>query len=158
MEIYKIKEQTTIFHKVWQEIYLLLFFNLGLIIGNIKFYTKYYLIIEVCIFSLLLYKLLNKKNRHIYKLSFNDNKQILSVSFYQFIVYKFTYDIPYKLLKVHYKHKLYGRGKIPMTLEFRKNEKLVAEIRQKYNIGWSNEEIDNIYNRIKKSYSNEYLN
>jgi hypothetical protein len=149
-ELFEIKEMGTFFHKVWQEIYLLLFFNIGLIVGNVSFYSKYYLIIELCLFGLLLYRLFNKRNRHIYKIKFDDNNQILTIFFYQFITFKFNYNIPYKFIKVSYKHKIYGRGKIPITLEFKENKKFIAEIKQKYNIGWTNEEIERIYNRIKR--------
>jgi hypothetical protein len=147
---FEIKKNSTIFHKVWQEIYLLFFFNLGLVIGNTLFFTKYYLVIELCVFGLFLYQLFNKRNRQVYKLLLNEKEKNLTVFYYQFIALKFTQNITFDLLQVEYKHKLYGRGKIPKTLELKRNRVLIAEIKQKYNFGWTNEQIDDIYNRLDK--------
>ena len=38
MNIFEAKEKNNIFHKMWREIYLLLFFNIGLLFGNITFF------------------------------------------------------------------------------------------------------------------------
>ncbi len=149
-EIYEIKKEITVFHKVWKEINSLLSFNVGLIIVNITFYSQHYIVIELFVFSILLYNLYNKKNRRIYKIQFDDDTQIITLYFYQYIFFKFIYDIPYKATRVIYKHKVYCRGKIPLTLDIKQNNKFIGEIKQKYNMGWTNEEIDNIYNRIRR--------
>lgn len=146
--IYELKDGRNIFHKVWNEIYLLLFFNIGLLLGNVSYFTKNYLIIELCVFILLIYRLFNKRNRHVFKIELNDEGKVLKVYYYQFIVLKFEQEIPYKALQLNYKHKQYGRGKVPKTLEFRQRNTFVVEIKQKYNLGWTNEELDNIYKTL----------
>lgn len=56
-------------------------------------------------------------------------------------MFKFIYNIPYNLIKVSYNHKIYGRGNITIILELKNNKEFIAEIKQIYNIGWTNEEI-----------------
>ena len=148
--IFETKKEAKLSYKAWSELYHLLFFNIGLVIGNITFYSEYYLVIETSVFFLLLIKLFSKRSRQIYKLIFNDEGKILKIFYYQFFVLKYTKGIIYDELNYSYKQKLYRRAILPKTLEFRKGEKLVAEIKQKYNLGWSNMEIDNIYSKLKK--------
>lgn len=104
-----------------------------------------------------MYSLFNKRNRYVYKLLLNADSKILTIYFYQFVVLKFEQNIHYNSLQVNYRHKLYGRGKIPKTLELKRDNTLIAEIMQKYNIGWKNEELENIYEKLK-TIENEYNN
>jgi hypothetical protein len=142
------KDNRNIFLKVWNEIYVLFFFNIGLIIGNVRFFSSYLYIIEICLFFLLINRLLSKKNKHVYKVELDVKEETLKVYYYQFVVLKFMKEIPLKLLEVNYNYKVYMRGKVPKTLEIKRNKKLVVEIRQEYNIGWTNEEIDRIYESL----------
>ncbi len=150
MEIFEVKSETNIFHKVWNELYLLLFFNIGLALGSVSFFTSNYLIIELCVLALLIYSLFSKRNRHTYKIQLNYEEEFLSVYYYQFIVLRFEQRIYFKTLHVNYRYKRYGRGKIPKTLEIRNNNNLIVEIKQKYNFGWTNDELDEISDRLKK--------
>ena len=93
MIIFEIKEPKNLFNKVWNDLYLLLFFNIGLIIGNFSFFTEYYLLIELFTLSLFIYKLFNKRNRQVYKLVLNDNNKTLYIHFYHFIFFRTTYNI-----------------------------------------------------------------
>lgn len=150
MIIFEIKEPKNLFNRVWNDLYLLLFFNIGLIIGNFSFFTEYYLLIELFTLSLFIYKLFNKRTRQVHKLVLNDNNKILCIHFYHLLFFKTTYNISYELLSIQYKNKLYRRGVIPKTIELRENGKLIVEIKQKYNLGWTNEELDDIYTRLNK--------
>lgn len=155
MEIFEVKNEVNFFHKVWKELYLLLFFNIGLALGNISFFTSNYLIIELCVLILLIYSLFNKRNRYVYKIKLNYEEELLSVYYCQFIFLKFEQRIYFKTLHVYYRYKRYGRGKIPKTLEIKNNNNLIVEIKQKYNLGWTNDELDKIYDRLKKIIENE---
>lgn len=156
--VFEIKQERKLFYKAWREIYHLLFFNIGLVIGNVAFYSEYYLIIELCVVWLLLIKLFSKRSRQIYKLIFNDKEKALEISYYQLIVFRVTQKINYNQINYSYKQKLYRRAIMPQTLELRRGKELVAEIKQKYNLGWSNEEVDNIYSKLEKIKQNEYDN
>jgi hypothetical protein len=158
MIVFEIGKKPALLYKAWREIYHLLFFNIGLAIGNIAFYSKYYLIIDLCVFGLLLIKLFSNRGRQICKLLFNDEEKVLTVFYYQFIAFRFTKKITYNMFNYSYKHKLYRRAITPKTLEFRREKKLVAEIKQKYNLGWTNEEVDNIYCKLEKIKQNEHDN
>ena len=142
MDVFEVKEYKPSLHRLWREIYLLLFFNLGLIIGNVTFFTKYYLIIELLVFGILLYSLTNKRNRQINKLVFDYDQKLLMIHYIQFVFLKCTRIIPYPLIQYNYRYKIYLRGKAPKTLEFMRGRIFVAEIKQKYNLGWTDEEID----------------
>jgi|GEM_PF-2382947 len=150
MTIFEVKYKTNLFHKVWNELYLLLFFNLGLALGNVSFFTSNYLIIELCVFGLLIFSLFNKRNRYTYKLQFNDEDNFLSIYYCQFIILKFEQKIDFKDLQISYMHKRYGRGKIPKTLEIKNKNNFIVEIRQKYNLGWTNKELDEVYDKLEK--------
>ena len=147
--IFEIKHKMNIFHRVWNELYLLLFFNV-LALLNIPFFNSNYLIIEICVLALLLYRLFNKSDRQVYKLLINDDGEFLSVFYFYFIILKFEKKIYFKSLQVNYNYKRYARGKIPKTLEIKRDNILIAEIRQKYNLGWTSEELDEIYDKIEK--------
>lgn len=157
MNIFEVKEKNNMLCLLGNEIYLLLFFNIGLLFGNITFFSNNYLIIELCVFVLLIYSLFNKRNRYVYRLLLNPESKILTIYFYQFVVWKFEQNIQFNSLQVNYRHKLYGRGKIPKTLELKRDNILIAEIKQKYNVGWKNEELENLYEELKK-IENEYNN
>jgi hypothetical protein len=155
MTKFEIKEYPTFFHRTWRETYFLLFFNLGLIIGNVAFFSKHYLIIELCVFGLLIFKLINKRNRQIIKLIFDDKHEVLIISYLQFVFFRFTKTINYNLLQYNYRYKTYVRGKAPKTLELKEREGFVAEIKQKYNFGWTNQEVESIYETLDKIKQNE---
>ena len=146
--IFEPERKMNFFHRVWGELYLLLFFNV-LALVNIPFFTSNYLIIELCILALLLYRLLNKSDRLVYKLIINNEGEFLSVYYFAFIVFKVEQKINFKSLQVNYKYKQYARGRIPKTIEIKKDNVLKVEIRQKYNLGWTDEELDEIYNKLE---------
>ncbi|TKG87657.1 hypothetical protein EYV94_28110 [Puteibacter caeruleilacunae] len=150
MTIFEIEDNRSVFRKVWNEMYLLLCFSLGLALPDFTFFKRHYLIIGVVVFLLFLYKLFNPRNRHVFGIELDDKNNILCICCYQFVFFEYRQEISYELLQISYKHKLYGRGRIPKTLEFRKEDRLVAEIKEKYNLGWTNEEIESIYEALKK--------
>lgn len=150
MKHFEIKKVPSFLDRVWSELYLLFFFNLGLIIGAFEFFSKYYLIIEILVFAIFLLQVFSKRNRQAYKLTFEDYHKKLIIHYYQFVKKSYAYEIPYKRLNFEYRNKIYGRRKIPKTLELKDEEVFIIEIRQKYNLGWTNEEIDDIYNKLKE--------
>lgn len=151
--VFEIKELPSIFNRIWREIYMLLLFNIGIIIGGLNFYKKHYLIIELCFLLLLAYKLSNKKSRQIYKIAFSEHKLVLT--YYQFIFLSFVKIIPYGNLQFNYKNKLYIRGEVTKTLEFKENNDFIGEIKYSHNLGWTDNEINNIYEALVKTKENE---
>lgn len=153
--VFEIKKIPGILVKLYQDLVLILAFNVGLIIGSPKFFTRYWLAIEMIMILFLVIKALRKRNRQVYKLVFNESLQMLTIEFFHFGKLKSSSIIPYNLLAYSYKHKFYGRGKIPLTLEIFNNKKFCAEIRHKYNLGWKDSEIAEIKNMISQVASKE---
>jgi hypothetical protein len=153
MIVFEIKEHPSIFYRVWREIYTLLLFNIGVIIGGLNIYKKHYLIIEFCFLLLLAYKLFNKKGRQIYKIVFSEHK--LVITYYQFIFLSFIRIIPYDNLQFNFKDKLYIRGEVTKTLEFKENNDFIGEIKYRHNLGWTDNEINNIYEALVKAKEDE---
>jgi hypothetical protein len=153
MIVFEIKELPSIFNRVWREIYTLLLFNVGVIIGGLNIYKKHYLIIELCFLLLLAYNLFNKKSRQIYKVAFSEHK--LTLTYYQFIILNFIKIIPYGNLQFNFKNKLYIRGDVTKTLEFKENNDFVGEIKYGHNLGWTDNEINIIYEALVKAKEDE---
>lgn len=148
--VFEIKTVPHFFKRIYQEFILIFSFNLGLVIGAPEFFSGNWLLIESIILFFILVKVLRKRNRQIYKLTFNGGTQSLEIEYFYFAKLKANITIPYSTLEFTYKHKLYGRGKIPLTLEIFNQRKFCAEIRHKYNLGWKDNEIENIKNAIIK--------
>ncbi|TKG88011.1 hypothetical protein EYV94_27675 [Puteibacter caeruleilacunae] len=150
MTKFEIQDNRSAFRKVWDEMYKLVVVSLILIFADFPFFKRHYIIIGGVVCMLFLYKLFNPRNRHVFRIELDDKNNILCICYYQFIFFEYRQEISYEALKISYKHKLYRRGAIPKTLEFRQEDRLVAEIKEKYNIGWTNEEIESIYEALKK--------
>jgi hypothetical protein len=153
--VFELKIKPPFYSKVWREIYLLLFFNIGLILGSVTFFSKHLIIIEICILALLVFKLVSKRSRHIYKVTLVLKEKKLLLHYYQYVFFCFVQPIYFKELSLAYRHKVFGRGKIPKTLEFYKQKHFTAEIREKFNLGWQVYEINEIYNLCKNYCTNE---
>lgn len=150
MKIFEIKEIPSFSHRMWSELYLLLFFNLGLIVGAFDFFSKHYLIIEFFVFAIFLLQGFSKRNRQVYKLTFNDQQKKLIIHYFQFVKISYANEVPYERLNFEYRNKLYGRRKIAKTIELKEEGEFIVEIRQKYNIGWTNEMIDDMYGKLQE--------
>lgn len=148
--VFELKIKPPYYSKVWREIYLLLFFNIGLILGSVTFFSKHWLIIEICIFALLVFKLVRKRSRHIFKVIFDLKERKLLLHYYQYVFFSFEQTVSFNDLSIKYRHKVFGRGKIPKTLEFFRGGKFIAELREKYNLGWQVHEINEMYNHCKQ--------
>lgn len=158
INIFEIKNKTSIFLKPWNDLYLLLFFNLGIIIGNLLSIRINYLAIEVFIIGLLIIQLLNKRNRQIYKIIFNDQEKVLNICYVNFLNFNGNCCLSYDEIQYNYRNKIFGLRKIPLTLEIKERGYLVGEIKHKYNLGWEDNEIDEIHNRLKKLKNDEFKN
>ena len=103
-------------------------------------------------FICLILQFYNKRNRQIFKIFFDDKSKLVTIYFKNYLSKVKHKTIQYNDISFTYKPKLFGRRKIPMTLEIRNKNKFIGEIKHKYNIGWKDSEIENIakkFNFIK---------
>lgn len=142
MDIIEIKISQTTLSRLWKETDIFVMFMILLLFNYHKFSSRRFMILESCTILALFLKLQYSRSRQIYKLEFNENELILS--YYQYIFFRFTKKINYNFLKINYRYKFYIKGDPTKTFEFKKNSCLIAEIREKYNIGWSKEDISNL--------------
>jgi hypothetical protein len=153
--IFELKNKPSIFNKVWSETYLLLFLNIGLLIGSTTFFIKHVIIIEILVVALFILKLISKRSRQVYKVVIDIEEKKLLLEYYQYVFFSFVKKINLQELSLTYRHKIFGRGKIPKTLEFFECNRFSAEIREKFNLGWKIAEIKEIFNLCNKYCSNE---
>jgi len=143
-------KRRNIFKTISYELYLLLIFNIGLLIGIVYYAHLNVFVIEVFVFFIFIIWLSKKRNRLVYKIEIDTIGETLKVYYYQYVFLKYKKEIPLNLLKVNYDFKIYMRYNVPKTLEIKRNNKLIVEIKQNHNIGWTDLEIDHIYEVLNK--------
>ncbi|WP_126249197.1 hypothetical protein [Chitinophaga rhizosphaerae] len=120
----------------------------------LKQYLNNIVLFELAALALCIAYMARKKARFVYYISFDDAHNICTVKYKQFQFLKFKTEIKYEELDFKYTHIMFYRGQIPLTLRIIKNGKIIADIREKYNLGFSNEEIQEMktyVEQIKKS-------
>lgn len=146
--MYKMEKKVKWYNRINGEFYFIPLANIILLIRQYDFLVNYLLIIELFIISLTILLLFRKNCRLIYKIEFYDDKNIILISFYQFIQIKSSYTIPYSMVNYQFKYKRYGIGIVRRALSFYISKKYIAEIREKNKLGWTKEELAIIMDKI----------
>ncbi|MCW3466898.1 hypothetical protein [Chitinophaga nivalis] len=115
-----------------------------------SWYKAHILWVELGFVGSVLLSMLSKKQRYIYQISLNNDANTCIIRYYQFLFLQFEKTISYEDLSFLYERTLYRKGTSPLTLRIKEHGKMIAEIREKYNLGWSNEEIAVIQEALKK--------
>jgi hypothetical protein len=113
-------------------------------------FLKHLIIAELSIAGIILLLNVDKKERNVYSIVFNDELKTCTLKYYQFFMISFKRTIPYRDLSYSYTTSVYRRGIYPMSLRIKQCNRMVVEIREKYNIGWSNDQITAIRTVIDK--------
>ncbi len=136
------------FHRVDQEFYYLLLFNLTVAIYDYQMYTSNWLLFQLIFLTVIVLILFRKQSRIMYKIEFDDINQILSIYYFHFVGYENSVSIPYKSLEYKYISKNYGIVNRMKALVFYSSNKFIAEIPKKNRAGWNKDEISEIMNKL----------
>jgi hypothetical protein len=153
MIIFEIKGEKRLFRRlpVNQVIWLWGLVHILYLVLNLQWYLSNVLLAETIAVAVVLLRMLSRKERNINSISFDDERKRCIICYYIFFVVKVEKEIQYERIHFRYGRSRYLRGIFPIALQIIKGRFLVAEIREQYNIGWSNEEIITIYDFIKEN-------
>lgn len=110
---------------------------------NLLWGEPFFLGLIIALLSLKVY-------RYVFRVSFDDEKETCTVFYYQYQFFKFKRTIKYADLNFSYEKMQFTRTEFAQTLRISEGNKRVVDIREKYNMGYTNEEIAAIAHRIKK--------
>lgn len=130
----RFRRQLSLF--LYLQIILLLFFGM-----NLK--------LEVALLLMYFLMMTLKRNRILYRLIFNDEKQTLELSYYCLIFWERKLTIHYSNLKGSVLEKRFGLGSSVTTLEFYQGKQLVGEIRKAGNWMWNQEQFQDILKKME---------
>lgn len=144
MEIFEIKvgwkKKLRIFSPV---IYCMIGGNFIYLKNYKDWFLDNFIIAELIILLVVVVFNMGNKERHVYAVIFNDELRSCTIKYYRLSLIKFEKTISYTDLNYTYDYALYRR-KVPMTLKIRRKSRMVAEIREKYNLGWSNDDMKTV--------------
>lgn len=144
-----LKKTAPWYHRVNAEIFYLIIINIAILLLDFHLLMHYWAFIQFVILLLIIFILLRKSSKIIYQIEFDDFKQELRLSYYQFVFLKRIERISYSELNYNYISKIYGIGNMIKALIFVRSKKYIAEIREKNRIGWSKNDIDQIIDKLK---------
>ncbi|MFY0254326.1 hypothetical protein ACDQ55_10275 [Chitinophaga sp. 30R24] len=152
MIVYVIKKRKKLINWITLNQVLVLSFFLHAILIFVfgGWFLKNVLVSESGVLALLCLRMGDKKERYVYKIIFDNDKKQCFVHFYQFLIFKFVKQVYYSDMSVMYARIRYGRGVSPLTLRIKEHKKMLAEIREKRNLGWTSEEMLAIYKMFEK--------
>ncbi|HVA98641.1 MAG TPA: hypothetical protein VNG53_07070 [Bacteroidia bacterium] len=105
---------------------------------------------NIILLLLMFVAILNKRNRHILKLFFNDDTKTISVEYFQLFFRKKKIQISYSKLGFYYGIKVYGRGGSRiMTLGIYNEGQYIADIRKERNDAWDWETVQLILEKLR---------
>lgn len=146
------KHKSHIFHRVWRyQVFFFVFVDIAWAIGSYDFFSFYFFEIALCTLILTLWALSGKRSREVYRVHIDNEHQTVKIDYYQYVYLRFEEVIDFNSIRLAYERKPWGRTRFPKTLQIIKDNKLVVEIKQKYNLGWTNEEIDEIHLLLSKT-------
>lgn len=150
--VYAIKKRRKLINRTTLNQVLVLFFFLHAMLIFVfgSWFLKNVLVSESGVLVLLCLRMADKKERYVYKIIFDNDKKQCFVHFYQFLIFKFVKQAHYSDISVIYARIRYARGVSPLTLRIKEHKKMIAEIREKRNLGWTSEEILAIYKMFEK--------
>lgn len=109
------------------------------------------LVYELTLFVIFILLLSIKRNRILYQIEFDDEKQEFSILYYSLVAFKGKETIKYERLNSKLGLKRYGLGSAIMTLEFFNKKQLIGEIRVGDKWQWTNEQLNLIHERSVNS-------
>lgn len=109
------------------------------------------LVYELTLIIIFILLLSIKRNRIVYQIDFNDEKNEFSILYYSLVALKGKETITSDKLRTKLGLKRYGLGSAIVTLEFFNNKQLMGEIRVGDKWGWTNEQLEAIQEKATNS-------
>ncbi len=135
----------------WKVILMWFFIiNLSIFTALIHYFSYNIIYGEIAYATLIIALLSRKSYRYVTCVSFDNKKGMCIVSYYQFHFFKFRKEIRYMQLNYKYEKMQFTRLEFAITLRIKDGDNMIADIREKYNMGYTNEEIAEIANKIKQ--------
>ncbi|MDE5421882.1 hypothetical protein L3073_06655 [Ancylomarina sp. DW003] len=109
------------------------------------------LVYELTLIIIFILLLSIKRNRIVYQIDFNDEKNEFSILYYSLVALKGKETITSDKLRTKLGLKRYGLGSAIVTLEFFNKKQLMGEIRVGDKWGWTNEQLEAIQEKATNS-------
>lgn len=124
--------------------------NVSLFTALIRHYPYNLLIGEPIFLALAIALLSRKAERYVFRVSFDDETETCTVFYYQYQFFKFKKSIRYANLTFLYEKLQFTSLDWALTLRIKEENKMVVDIREKHNMGYTNDEIAAIVQKIKE--------
>ncbi|RXQ93890.1 hypothetical protein EO244_09940 [Ancylomarina salipaludis] len=115
------------------------------------FFTGINLIYEITLVLIFILLLSLKRNRIIYQIDFDEEKNEFTISYFSLIAIKGTEIVPLTNLNTRLGPKRFGLGSSVTTLEFFNKKQLIGEIRSDDKWQWTDEQLDEIHKKVVDS-------
>jgi len=115
------------------------------------FFTGINLIYEITLVLIFILLLSLKRNRIIYQIDFDEEKNEFTISYFSLIAIKGSEIVPLTNLNTRLGPKRFGLGSSVTTLEFFNKKQLIDEIRSDDKWQWTDEQLDEIHKKVVDS-------
>lgn len=133
----------------WKVIFMWFFIINAVSLTNFIRHYPYNLICGELIFFVFITILLSRKAyRYVYKVTFDNKAKVCTVFYYQYQFFRFKKSIKYSSLNFLFERIPFTRLEIAQTLRIKDGNKMIVDIRERYNMGYTNDEIKAIFQKI----------